>query len=265
MEKADKLRHIYTIIISAFAVAMGIAFICVAADIYYSGKGTGVIYTREIAAERLKVLAIPLIVLIGGIICGAIFPLQKVTASRKSEDTLKLLSAKTPSDGAGSEYESAEAKYRKLKAARMCVWCAALGLTLASTIASLCYLLNAANFAGEISEEVFKMMRRVLPWIAVMFAGLIAASVTNGILATKQVRELKTMIKFGNGNAEPQREIHALTTAKSIANNDITLWVVRGVIFVVAVVFIILGIFNGGAQDVLVKAVNICTECIGLG
>nr|WP_251616997.1 CD1871A family CXXC motif-containing protein [Pumilibacter muris] len=32
-----------------------------------------------------------------------------------------------------------------------------------------------------------------------------------------------------------------------------------------AVSFIIAGIFNGGARDVLIKAVNICTECIGLG
>ena len=32
-----------------------------------------------------------------------------------------------------------------------------------------------------------------------------------------------------------------------------------------AVAFIVLGVMNGGLWDVLVKAVNICTECIGLG
>jgi hypothetical protein len=32
-----------------------------------------------------------------------------------------------------------------------------------------------------------------------------------------------------------------------------------------AVAFLILGIFNGGAEDVLKKAIAICTECIGLG
>jgi len=36
-------------------------------------------------------------------------------------------------------------------------------------------------------------------------------------------------------------------------------------ILAVAAVFIVLGVVNGGARDVLVKAVNICTECIGLG
>ena len=32
-----------------------------------------------------------------------------------------------------------------------------------------------------------------------------------------------------------------------------------------AIVFIIIGIYNGGMADVLNKAIKICTECIGLG
>ena len=40
---------------------------------------------------------------------------------------------------------------------------------------------------------------------------------------------------------------------------------VRILICAAAALLIVLGIFNGGARDVLVKAINICTECIGLG
>ena len=32
-----------------------------------------------------------------------------------------------------------------------------------------------------------------------------------------------------------------------------------------AVLLILLGVLNGGAQDVLTKAVKICSECVGLG
>ena len=32
-----------------------------------------------------------------------------------------------------------------------------------------------------------------------------------------------------------------------------------------AIGFIIAGVLNGGMEDVLNKAINICTECIGLG
>ncbi len=40
---------------------------------------------------------------------------------------------------------------------------------------------------------------------------------------------------------------------------------IRGIILAISLLFILLGIFNGGADDVLIKAINICTECIGLG
>ena len=40
---------------------------------------------------------------------------------------------------------------------------------------------------------------------------------------------------------------------------------VRFAVLMVALVFIVVGIFNGSANDVLTKAIKICTECIGLG
>ncbi len=40
---------------------------------------------------------------------------------------------------------------------------------------------------------------------------------------------------------------------------------VRIVLYLAAVVFVVLGVLNGGMHDVLVKAIRICTECIGLG
>lgn len=39
----------------------------------------------------------------------------------------------------------------------------------------------------------------------------------------------------------------------------------RLVLLGAAIALVVLGAMNGGARDVLVKAVNICTECIGLG
>lgn len=40
---------------------------------------------------------------------------------------------------------------------------------------------------------------------------------------------------------------------------------VRLAVLILAIVFIIVGIFNGSMGDVLIKASKICTECIGLG
>ena len=39
----------------------------------------------------------------------------------------------------------------------------------------------------------------------------------------------------------------------------------RLILFLLSLLFMLLGVINGGARDVLIKAINICTECIGLG
>ncbi|MBR1606280.1 MAG: hypothetical protein IJ664_01105 [Clostridia bacterium] len=39
----------------------------------------------------------------------------------------------------------------------------------------------------------------------------------------------------------------------------------RLLLLIFALAFIALGVLNGGLHDVLVKAIQICTECIGLG
>lgn len=55
------------------------------------------------------------------------------------------------------------------------------------------------------------------------------------------------------------------STARPHEIDDAKLHWLRGVFLSLALAFILLGVMNGGLYDVLVKAINICTECIGLG
>ena len=41
--------------------------------------------------------------------------------------------------------------------------------------------------------------------------------------------------------------------------------ILRLALLAVCIGFLLYGFFSGGTQDVLTKAVNICTECVGLG
>ena len=61
---------------------------------------------------------------------------------------------------------------------------------------------------------------------------------------------------------------------KSSANNkpfeakgmeEKTLTAIRAALLLLSLLLIGWGVWNGGMRDVLVKAINICTECIGLG
>ena len=76
-------------------------------------------------------------------------------------------------------------------------------------------------------------------------------------LAEKELALLKSSIKE---HGAPTLAVKSQQT-KAI---DSTL-IARYAILAASVVFIVIGIFNGGMADVLGKAVRICTECIGLG
>lgn len=44
-----------------------------------------------------------------------------------------------------------------------------------------------------------------------------------------------------------------------------TIKMIQGILLATAVLFICVGIFRGEAETVLLKAINICLECIGIG
>lgn len=266
MIKKEKIQQIYSIAISVLVVAVGIAFICVAAEIYYSNRDTGVIFTQEIVVERLRILAISFGILIVAIAAGVVFPLYEVRAKFTSENAARLLESRLPSDGEGEEYQVALARFNKLNKLRLVLWAVEGAVLLACAIATLCYMLNTANFPSEnITAEIFALVSNVLPWIAIAFVALIVGTVLSNVIATKRVTEIKALIKLGNGQHASPEQLQFVATLRKLLSNNITLWVVRGIVFVVAVTFIVIGILNGGAHDVLIKAINICTECIGLG
>ncbi|WP_276716878.1 CD1871A family CXXC motif-containing protein [Caloranaerobacter azorensis] len=40
---------------------------------------------------------------------------------------------------------------------------------------------------------------------------------------------------------------------------------IRGIMFILGVIFIGLGVYRGEVERVLMKAINICLECVGIG
>lgn len=266
MNKTELIRKIYTIVLGVFIAAVGIALICVAADIYYSGEGPGLIYSREIVGERLKRLAIPLLCLVAMIIAGVLFPVAELKSKRTSEETLRKLKRRMPADGDGEEFAAAKNAYKKKSVIKLVVWCVALAIALAMAIVIIVYLARTRHFQeGSLTQHILGLVRVALPCTVAALLALTAASVVGGFCAKEQVKQLKTMIKCGSREIALPAELKIYDGAEKIASHSITLWVARGIVFAVAVAFIIAGALNGGAQDVLVKAINICTECIGIG
>ena len=132
----------------------------------------------------------------------------------------------------------------------LAVLCIALAVILAAG-AVLVYLDGAPRRAENPLESIYtaekagQVMKAALPVFLVLLCAL-AVSIVSGV-KPKTGKASKNAV-WMKPQAEPQ---HVNT--------------LRAVVVIAAVLLIIAGILNGGALDVLVKAINICTECVGLG
>ena len=119
--------------------------------------------------------------------------------------------------------------------------------------AGLClvYLMNRENFVSWDLEMVMgQMLLHTLPWIVAAFCAVIGASTLCRRSMEREIGILKGC--KGTAAAEPSQKKSPLPY-------------VRMALYALALILIVLGIRNGGMRDVLIKAINICTECIGLG
>ena len=86
-----------------------------------------------------------------------------------------------------------------------------------------------------------------------MTAAGIALGIRDGN-ADKPVREEKLL-----------RDLGEIQRCAACRENSRGTQYLRTAVFALALVFIVMGIMNGGLEDVLAKGAAICTECIGLG
>lgn len=123
------------------------------------------------------------------------------------------------------------------------------------------YLANPAHFTSrELEPVIGRMLWHIAPWIFVGFACAILCECVRGRSFRREIELAarspeRASFKNAQTDSGASREKRA-RLAKTAA---------RAAMFALAVALLALGAANGGMRDVLVKAINICTECIGLG
>ena len=77
------------------------------------------------------------------------------------------------------------------------------------------------------------------------------------------------VLNFLLSPVDEKKEKKVANITKELSEADILeakrIKVTRYCILGVAILFLVYGLATGGIADVLAKAINICTECIGLG
>lgn len=287
LKKANTLRLIYGLCLSLLTVVIGILFLTQVVNIYNSGPQKP--FTREIVAEHLSKIAVPCIIWIVAVIAGgvlwSVLPQQKKKLYNSSPVAVySALSARIPESATGceKEYMLVNRRKRALIVARVIcaavsavavVMCALYLFTLSNLtefnaqtfehgiIGALANLFNAENFDADPTRGVIAMTAQLLPWLGACLLCFIGLCVFEWITAKNTLPAVKALVAAGakQGTAPKSKQ------KKQVKEHNVAIWAVRIALVAVALAFVVVGAINGGAYDVFIKAINICTECIGLG
>ena len=146
----------------------------------------------------------------------------------------------------------------------------------------LLYITNDAHFALTDAEgldhSIVSMVAFVVPWTVIGLACLIVTTVLQGKSMQREADAATALMKeaaaakaaeAAKAGAESAKAPSASKAAAPLYNTSPETArrrvIIRRVLLVAAVIFVVLGVQNGSMKDVLVKAIRICTECVGLG
>lgn len=261
-EKTKKRIHqIYGILVSIACVFAGICFIAACMNIYYGGQEAGLtqLYTRQIVAENFSKIALSvytcLVLVLGGMVLNFVMPQEK--AKLKPEKNLPLILArlqeKTDLDSCDHDLRQAVGKEQKLRKN----WVLLSAILLAGEfILFLIYACNPGNWGTNSTPSMVNAMEKMMGTLVVpcLFTILSAYQIRKSL--TREIdlmRQVSAQFPKKAEKVEPKACCH-----KPVA-------ITRIAILVIGILLVVLGACNEGTADILTKAVNICTECVGLG
>lgn len=255
-ERQVKILHrIYGVLLSISAVVAGICLIAACVNLYLSGDAP---FTRASVAAGFAAIAAPiyecLVLTLGGFFLQLFLPLQPEKLPVKKQWSVILKRRRSAvdlqrCDSALCAQVAAQVRARE----KMAISCGLI-VVLAGVI-FLSYALDSSNFhQTDINGSMLAAMKVMLPCLAAPFG--------YGLYCCRFFR------------LSMQREAEALAAAPAEAKRDAApaqqdnrawLTAVQLTLLCVAVIMVVYGMAAKGMADVLTKAVNICTECIGLG
>ncbi|MER2150323.1 MAG: CD1871A family CXXC motif-containing protein [Candidatus Limivicinus sp.] len=255
-------KKLYLIVQSVLCVLLVILLSASAVSIYREGMARRAedpmasIYTREIAAEKFKPIAPLFFGAIGMTVAGWLLAVSDDNADKPVKDVeimrnLTVARVAQPNEAMKAEQD----KQKKL------FW-TGWGLFLVCMIPILLYVTNGAHFPdGDLEEMIGALAAHVFPWAILGLGCLTISSILQEKSMMRETEAAQARIK-----EEKEAGIVAEPKAKAVKKMDAkTKRTIQIVVAIAAVVFIILGVYNGSAKAVLTKAANICTECVGLG
>ena len=274
-EAQKRLHLIYEIALSVFSCVLAILCIMICYNIYKSKPSNQ--FTREVVYEGFMKIAVLVFIFIamvvGGVIINIIYPKEKkkLKGTTKERATLYNLSKKLKAVDV-----SVADKVEIQRIIRFSMICISVILLVGASVVAPIKVINGYDIdAHNINGQIIKGCFTILTYFSVPLLYLIATALVCKYSVRKELGLIKEAFKNqADAQDKPEGPFTKLTNdlnefAKAAAQpkkwHKIFSLCVSCTIGIVAVAFIIIGITNGDVAGVLTKAVNICTECIGMG
>ena len=262
--KIFKIVHIfYDWTFTALTVFVGALFVIQTLDLYLKGTAPGAIgdiFTPDKIASQISEIALYIFIWLFFLLLGIVYNLfikkpnglldKDDYKKRRSDFEYLRLSKKIDDQAKGNqEYEFIDKQNRIIKILKII----ALAVALSASVYAIIYLATPSNFTKEnVNGEIVALVANVFPFYALVFVLFIGISYFEKQSRIKQLPYLKSITK-------------SIKTKKENEENISLILIARISVAVVAIAFVIWGICNEGMREVFEKAINICTECIGLG
>lgn len=281
--KSKKIRLIYGVAFSILTVLIGMFFIFGSFRIFAVGGYAQGSYSREAVGKVLLILSFPFVIWVAAIIAAYVidikFPAEiSKTTHKNDKPALKRLLQLVPKEADDSLKSELKTVYKE-EWARLIVNAICALVYIVCIILGAVYVFNKENFPAEdLNVEMFGVLFNTLPWLLVSLAATVGGIIYKNYSIKRELAAVKKLVASNKNKAETKNPLLINPVFGAIENvktffkkvkgamsTKAAKWSVRGCVFAVAVTFVVLGIFNNGMQEMMTKAINICTECIGLG
>lgn len=253
------IRLLLPILLGAMLTVTAVLFILSACSINSMGESP---YTYgSVGAAFSKIAAVVYITIALTVVTGAVLLFLAPDGKKRAKpprDVLSRLKRAYRTADLSTAGERLRKKIRFEQTLRRSLRLANFSLLAIGLVITLCCAINADNYAeGVTSHELTaSVLNVVIAAVIYLTPAALVALLRMPIDSLSAEYELKLVEKL------PRRRAAMPESAERKAPY---LLAVRLSVIAICAVLIILGIFNGGMNDVLQKAIKICTECIGLG
>ncbi|MBO5090915.1 MAG: hypothetical protein J6K52_00330 [Clostridia bacterium] len=271
-DKVKIIHLVYSIVLSVLCVVAGICLIVGCVSIYNSGDRP---FSPEAIGEAFAKIAVPvyicLIFILGAFFLNLFLPNEEKKKASKPDErtTLQNLYKKISLEYCPSQYQAQIKTQRTFRF----VLSIAVFFNFAINIAmALVHIFDSETFAGHSAMiDVRNAVLVLLRYAVVAFVLGLVLTYFNKYTLRKEIDLVKKSIAKNIQRGDPvdvisEQEAEEGKFVSFFKNHKKAILIIaRCLLIALSVTFIVVGIVTGGMEDVLQKAINICTECIGLG